>query len=122
MGAKKIDIAEQSEELRKLILENPDLPIVVVVDSEVVADDNYCWWYANEIRYNIQTLLMYDTYYGDCRLLDDVGDLEEVIANDLTYDDEYENLPDEEFDAIVQEKVMECEPLWTKCIVISATT
>ena len=103
-------------------MENPDLPIVVVVDCEVYADDSYCWWYANEIRYNIQTLLMYDTYYGDCRLLDDVGDLEEVIANDLTYDDEYENLPDEEFNAIVQEKVMECESLWTKCIVISATT
>jgi len=36
--------AEHREELFKLMRENPDLPIVPMVDSEIVADDGYCRW------------------------------------------------------------------------------
>lgn len=34
----------KSEELIKLIKENPCLPIVPMVDTEVVADDSFGWW------------------------------------------------------------------------------
>lgn len=33
-----------SKELLELIKENPDLPIVPMVDTEVVADDTSCYW------------------------------------------------------------------------------
>lgn len=33
-----------SEKLLKLVQENPDLPVIPMVDSEVVADDGYQWW------------------------------------------------------------------------------
>ena len=33
-----------SEKLLKLVQENPDLPVIPMVDSEVVADDSYYWW------------------------------------------------------------------------------
>lgn len=33
-----------SEKLLKLVQENPDLPVIPMVDSEVVADDGYTWW------------------------------------------------------------------------------
>lgn len=32
------------DELIKLIKENPDLRIVAMVDSEIVADDGFSWW------------------------------------------------------------------------------
>lgn len=32
------------ENLFQLIKENPELPIVPMVDSEIVADDCYSWW------------------------------------------------------------------------------
>lgn len=32
------------KDLLKLIQENPDLPIVPMVDQEIVADDNATWW------------------------------------------------------------------------------
>ncbi|MCD8198228.1 MAG: hypothetical protein LUE24_13870 [Lachnospiraceae bacterium] len=35
---------EYSQELFRLIRGNPDLPIVPMVDSEIVADDGYQWW------------------------------------------------------------------------------
>lgn len=34
----------KTEELIKLIQENPDLPVVPMVDTELVADDCYAWW------------------------------------------------------------------------------
>ena len=33
-----------SKELLELIKENPDLPVVPMVGTEVVADDTYCYW------------------------------------------------------------------------------
>lgn len=34
----------KTEELLKLMKENPDLPIIPVVGSEIVADDSYSYW------------------------------------------------------------------------------
>lgn len=36
--------AENLKELFELIKKRPDLPIVAMVDSEIVADDGYCYW------------------------------------------------------------------------------
>ena len=32
------------EDLIKLIQENPDMEVLCMVDSEIVADDGYLWW------------------------------------------------------------------------------
>lgn len=34
---------KQTDELKELITKYPDYPIVVIVDSEVVADSDYGW-------------------------------------------------------------------------------
>jgi hypothetical protein len=48
---------KQTDELKELIAKYPDYPIVVIVDSEVVADYDYGWWYAPEIRFGIGEIL-----------------------------------------------------------------
>ena len=30
--------------LQRLMIENPDLPVIAKVDSEIVMDDTYAWW------------------------------------------------------------------------------
>jgi hypothetical protein len=35
---------EKKEELFKLMRENPELPVIPMVDGEIVADDGYCRW------------------------------------------------------------------------------
>ena len=35
---------ERLNELLKLCAENPDLPVICSVDSEIVCDDSYGWW------------------------------------------------------------------------------
>ena len=34
---------EQTKELLKIVAENPDLPIVCMVDSDIVCEDNGRW-------------------------------------------------------------------------------
>lgn len=103
----------KTEQLLKLIKENPDLPVVPMVDSEVVADDCGYWlgaWGYCEVN---------EYYLGEERIHFRDGDEEDVL-NDLAgcrcgYDmygrDIYE-ISDEEWD-----KLYASIP-WTKCIVV----
>ena len=38
------NVTKETEQLLKLIRENPDLPVIPMVNEEVVADDSYSWW------------------------------------------------------------------------------
>ena len=107
----------KTEELLKLIRENPDLPVVPMVDSEVVADDGGYWlgaWGHCEVT---------EYYLGEERIHFKDDDEEDVL-NDLVgcrygYDkdgrDIYE-LSDEEWDKLYNSVE------WTKCIVVYITT
>lgn len=108
-----------TETLLNLIKENPDLPVVPLVDSEVVADDYYNWWLAAWGRAEIKEI-----YVGRERIhIKDEDDEEEVLCDmvgckySMTPDgrDVYD-LTDEEWDALYKSIP------WTKCIVVRITT
>lgn len=104
-------------EIIKLIEENPDLPIVPMVNSEVVADDGGYWkgkWGRCEVT----------EYYNGREYIHFKDDDEEDVLNDLVgckygYDplgrDIYD-LSDDEWD-----KLYKSVP-WVKCIVVYITT
>ena len=104
-------------EIIKLIEENPDLPIVPMVDSEVVADDFGYWlgeWGICEVT----------EYYNGREHIHFRDDDEEDVLNDMvgckySHDpqgrDIYD-LTDEEWDALYKSIP------WTKCIVVYITT
>ena len=48
---------KQTNELKELITKYPDYPIVVIVASEVIADDYYGWWYAPCLSFSIGEIL-----------------------------------------------------------------
>ena len=110
----------QSDELKKLIRENPDLPIVVMVDSEVCADDSFRWWFAPDIRFEVGDFLDCEQDVDDERVFDDKDDFEECLADRLGDGGDYDETSDEEFDRIVAEKLKEYEPYWKKVIYIRA--
>lgn len=79
------------EELFKLIKENPHLPIVPMVDSEIVADDGYSrwlgeWGYASIDKYyrGEERIYFYDEY-----------DMEDVLVEVMGWD-KYDEATDEE--------------------------
>lgn len=100
----------------KLIEENPDLPIVPMVDSEVVADDCGYWlgkWGRCEVT----------EYYSGREYIHFRDDDEEDVLNDMVgckYSHDQQgrdiyDLTDEEWDTLYKSIP------WTKCIVVYIT-
>ena len=111
-------LAKNSEELKKLILENPDLPIVVLAGEE--ANDGYWgWMYCSSITFSIGEILDCDFYDVDDSVFVDRDRLEEKIADDVY--DEHEYASDEECEEIIKRRLAELEPYWKKVIAIYAT-
>lgn len=111
-------LSKESDELKKLILENPELPIVVLAGEESW-DGDHCWTFCSSISFCIEEIL--DCDFLDCHdcVFTDRDCLKEHIEDDL-YDD-YHDGPDEEYEAAIQKKLQELEPYWTKVIAIYAS-
>lgn len=111
-------LTKNSDELKKLILENPDLPIVVLAGEE--ANDGYWgWMYCSSISFGIGEILDCDYYDVDDSVFVDRDRLEEKIADDVY--DEHEYASDEECEEIIKRRLEELEPYWKKVIAIYAT-
>ena len=111
-------LSKESDELKKLILENPDLPIVVLAGEEA-NNGYYNYMFCSYISFRIEEILDCDYFdYNDC-VFCDRSRLEEYIE-DMLYD-EYHDKPDEEYEEAIKNKLAELEPYWTKVIAIYAT-
>lgn len=111
-------LTHSSDELKKLILENPDLPIVVLAGEEASGYDFY-WTYCSSVSCHISEILDCDYYDYDDIVFTDRDRIEERIK-DMLYD-EYYGKPDEEYEKAIKDKLAELEPYWTKVIAIYAT-
>ena len=112
----RLNVDHSTEELRKLILENPDLPLIVVArDSEEE------WTFCNKVAYAVGEILDCDYLdYGD-HVFVDRDSLEEHVEEELytniqeTSDGE---VTDEDLAELVAKKLEELEPYWKKVIYI----
>ena len=111
---------KQTDELKQLINEHPDYPIVVLCNNEVCCDDSYCWWYAPEISFSIGEILDCEQDINDERGYTDRDEFEEDLADRLYDSGDYDETTDEEFDAIVKAELAKYEPYWKKVIQIMA--
>lgn len=121
MNFKPLDMfIKQTDELKSLIAEHPDYPIVVLCSNEVCADDGYRWWYAPCLSFGIGEILDCEPDINNEMIYVDRDDFEEDIQNRLADDERYENLSDKEFDNIVKAELEKYEPYWKKVICIKA--
>ena len=99
-----------TEELRRMILDNPDYPLVITV-----TEDTWTGEYSTEVIGDVGCYVTEMACYKNqwC----DADELEEVIANDLADDPDREDLTDEEFELAVR-AVMNRYPL-QKVILVS---
>ena len=119
---KKINNCQGTDELRTAILNNPTLPIVVLTDSEVVAEDGG-YWYGSNISFAIKDLLeLQGGYYDDGQIIDDKSDLEDYLNNHLCEEEWTKDLTDDEYSEAVKKEVEKYNKLWTRCIVIYSST
>ena len=101
---------EDTTELRKLIIENPDLPLLFFVGDDAYHDEGYQYSMAYASNAEIQKL----TFYSDYWIPKD--EYNEQLHDDLCDEEEYKDMTDEEYDKMVDQKVNETE--FVKTIVI----
>ena len=98
-------------ELLRLIAENPSLPVVPMVNSEVVADDDYAYWLGSFSNSTVdEYVCVNERFYTR----DNQDEIEDCFSSYLC--DDYPDMPDEEFYKMIHEKV-EALP-WKKAIIV----
>ena len=95
--------------LRNLILENPDLPLIVFCGEEAW-NGEYGYTQATTNRGEIEELTLYSDRWMDRE------EYEEEWSDDLCDEEEYKNLSDKEWDEMIAQKVAETE--FVKAIVL----
>ena len=110
---------KQTDELKQLISEHPDYPIVVTVANEVIGD-GYGWWYAPCLSFSIGEILDCEQDINEEKTYIDRDDFEEDAQYHVECDERFDNATDEEFDAEVRRIIAEYEPYWKKVIQIRA--
>jgi len=87
-----------TEKFLQLIKDNPTLPIVPLVGSEIVADDGYNYWIASWGDSEVSEIISYKIYGNDTLVFkDDPDDLFEYLCGE----EENENRSDDEIRDIV---------------------
>lgn len=100
---------KDTKELRQLIIDNPNLPLLIFA-GEDSWHDNWCYEmnYAHGI--GIEDLTNYKDLYVTKE------DFEDMLTDDLSCDEEYKSLSDDEFNKMIDDIVSKAE--FTKCIVV----
>lgn len=114
-------IMKQSDKLRELftlIRKRPDLPIVAMVDSEIVAEDSYSRWLGSWGEAYIDKYITHD-YYGVIFYEQGKSDITDTFEKYFDYaecgvDDE---MPDEEAFKIMRAKI-DTLP-WIEAIIVN---
>lgn len=100
------------EELFKLMQENPELPVVPMVDSEIVADDCYNRWLgAWGSSYVGEYIIGGERIYF--REDDDIDEVERAITDGSVTYEEFEAMSDEEAKAVYNSLP------WVKAIIVN---
>lgn len=122
------DLTKKTEELRQLILDNPDLPVVVLTGEAANCGGDYYWMYCSSISFGITELLDCEVPYSEC-VCADRDDFEERFE-DWLWDEMVDELIDrgvddaepseDEFQARLKEEKGKYEPYWKRVIAIYA--
>lgn len=107
------DHSENIKTLLELIKENPELPIVPMVDAEIV-EDGYGRWSGTWGIAEVDRYVVTDNGWETRIIFESDGDVLEALEKYLT-NDEFEKLPDDEAE---WQKVYDSLP-WIKAIIVN---
>ena len=110
MKQKNFDLSlNDTSELKKLIIENPELPLLIFCGEDAWGQD-FPYTQADVNSCSVQSLTLYDDMWLD------EEDYTDRLRDNLCDEEEYIDLSDEEYDKMIEEKVAETE--FVKAIVI----
>ena len=100
---------KDTTELRKLIIENPDLPLLIFCGEEAYSGE-FPYESNTDARCDIQELTLYKDYWIPR------DEYEEQLCDALCDEEKYKDMTNEEYDKMIDQKVNETE--FVKAIVI----
>lgn len=106
-----------TEVLRKMILENPDLPLLVFAGEESNSGD-FSWTCCTDVRVKKGEVLDCEGP-NDERIYTDRDELEDDVGDALYT--EVGDIPDEEYEKMLKERMSKYEEYWTDCIILYVT-
>lgn len=112
-------LLHSADELKQLIAENPDLPIVVFAGDDANIGD-YSYMSCSYIKAYKGEFLDCAQTVNDCMCYTDRDDFEEDVANVLAGEEQYRDLPYDEFNSLVERTVNEYDDFWKPCILLLA--
>ncbi len=104
---------KDNEELRKLIAENPELPLVFNIYTDNINTDYCSIVFEESVDCKVSIV-----YFTDDRSYDDFDEILDDFRCDLADEDEFKDLSDDDYDKAV-EKYIEENVRHYKAIVIS---
>ena len=104
-------------DLKRLIKENPELPIVMLAGENANSGD-YSTMFCSSVNACIGELLDCMQEQNDEICYTDRDEFREQIEDNLAMSDEWADKTDEEIEAEADRIEAEYEPYWKKCIIV----
>lgn len=114
---KPTDLLHSADELKQLIVENPDLPIVVFAGSDTTTGDYTCAS-CNYVSAAKGEVLDCAQRIDEDKCYTDRDEFEYDVFAVLQGKEQYDKLTDDEFYSVVKDKVAEYDAFWKPCIVL----
>lgn len=107
-----------ADALKKIISENPELPIVVLANEDANCGD-YAYTFCTLVHAEIGEILDCSQEQNDEICYTDREMFREQIEDNLSMDNEWDGKSDNEIEAEVNRIEAEYEPYWKKCIILT---
>lgn len=107
-------LIHSTDELRRLIIDNPTLPLLVFAGEEANGGD-YMYTSCSYVRADVGEFLDCKQEINDEKCYCDRDDFEEDLADALCDDFTGSN---EDFEARVRDEAAKYDPYWKKCIIL----
>lgn len=108
-------LMHSGEQLRKLLLEYPELPVIVFANDSANSGD-YAWMSCTDISAEVGEFLDCQQEYNDCYCFTDRDEFRDEIAENVYLDQE---ITDEQLERETERIFAEYEPYWKPCIIMT---
>lgn len=113
----KLNITKSTDELKQLISDNPDLPIVVLA-GENASSDEFNLTYCSSVHFEIGEILDCELPFESDYVFADREEFDIALGDYLVYLPECKDLSTEDFEIYCGKKLKEYDPYWKKVIAI----
>lgn len=111
-----LEFLHDTAELRKLIIENPDMPLMIFVGQDTY-NDEYMYTACTSVKAKVGEVLDCDDQVTEGEIFCDRMEFEDKLR--MYLEDEYDG-DDEDFDSFVAKKLSEYDPCWKQTIIVWA--